>query len=167
MNENLNLVEILKDCPRGTKLYSIMWGEVELEKLNIDRTYPIVVKTKTKQSNREDLATFTSSGMWSSEYNGECMLFPSKDQRDWSKFNDGIKAADAEPNLKSLWHDVSEEPQGDEWHIAYIDVFGSIHSLRCPSVTFDTFPSLAKFAAGVGMQCWAYISDLLPKGDGK
>ena len=86
MNENLNLVEILKDCPRGTKLYSIMCGEVELEKINIGRTYPIVVKTKTKQSNIEDLAAFTSNGMWSSEYNGECMLFPSKDQRDWSKF---------------------------------------------------------------------------------
>ena len=66
-------------------------------------------------------------------------------------------------DLSQVWHDASEEPKGDEWHIAYIDVFGSIHSLRCPSVTFDTFPSLAKFAAGVGMQCWAYISDLLPK----
>ncbi len=24
MNENLNLVEILKDCPEGTKLYSLL-----------------------------------------------------------------------------------------------------------------------------------------------
>ena len=76
-------------------------------------------------------------------------------------FLHGVEWADKHPINK--WHDASEEPQGDEWHIAYIDVFGSIHSLRCPSVTFDTFPSLAKFAAGVGMQCWAYISDLLPK----
>ena len=28
MNENLNLVEILKDCPEGTKLYTPIWGEV-------------------------------------------------------------------------------------------------------------------------------------------
>lgn len=70
-------------------------------------------------------------------------------------------------DLSKIWHDANEEPQGDEWHIAYIDVFGSMHSLRCPSVTFDTFPSLAKFAAGVGMQCWAYINDLLPKGGKK
>ena len=70
-------------------------------------------------------------------------------------------------NLNDLWHDAIEEPQGDEWHIAYIDVFGSIQSLKCPSVTFDTFHSLADFAAGVGMQCWAYISDLLPKGGEK
>ena len=65
-------------------------------------------------------------------------------------------------DLSQVWHPASEEPQGDEWHIAYIDVFGSMRSLKCPSVTFDTFPSLAEFAAGVGMQCWAYISDLLP-----
>lgn len=70
-------------------------------------------------------------------------------------------------DLSKIWHDANEEPQGDEWHIAYIDVFGSMHSLRCPSVTFATFPSLAKFAAGVGMQCWAYVSDLLPKGGAK
>ena len=31
MNENLNLVEILKDCPKGTKLYSTIHGEVEFD----------------------------------------------------------------------------------------------------------------------------------------
>ena len=76
-------------------------------------------------------------------------------------FENGAKWADEHPI--NVWHPVSEEPQGDEWHIAYIDVFGSMQSLKCPSVTFDTFPSLAEFAVGVGMQCWAYISDLLPK----
>ena len=33
MNENLNLAEILKDCPSGTKLYSPVYGDVELEKV--------------------------------------------------------------------------------------------------------------------------------------
>ena len=33
MNENLNLVEILKDCPKGTKLYSTVYGEVEFEEI--------------------------------------------------------------------------------------------------------------------------------------
>ena len=31
MNENLNLIAILKDCPKGTKLYSTVLGEVELD----------------------------------------------------------------------------------------------------------------------------------------
>ena len=158
MNENLNLVEILKDCPRGTKLYSTIFGDVKFEEINENRLHPIIVRIGDGH-----IEYFTTDGKkYYGIYNGECTLFPSKDQRDWSKFNDGIKAADAEPNLKSLWHDASEEPQGDEWHIAYIDVFGLIHSLKCPSVTFDTFPSLEKFTVGVGMQCWAYINDLLP-----
>lgn len=33
MNENLSLVEILKDCPKGTKLYSTIYGEVELNEI--------------------------------------------------------------------------------------------------------------------------------------
>lgn len=84
---------------------------------------------------------------------------------DANAFISGAICADNNP--VKIWHDASEEPQGDEWHIAYIDVFGSIQSLKCPSVTFDTFPSLADFDAGIGMQCWAYISDLLPKGGEK
>ena len=35
MNENINLVEILKDCPEGTKLYSSIYGEVELNTDNL------------------------------------------------------------------------------------------------------------------------------------
>ena len=81
MNENLNLVEILKDCPEGTKLYSPVFGEVEFESIN-DIIGPIVVTTNT--GNAE---CFTADGKMYTRYNGECLLFPSKEQRDWSKFN--------------------------------------------------------------------------------
>ena len=80
MNENLNLVEILKDCPEGTKLYSPVFGEVEFESIN-DIIGPIVVTTNT--GNAE---CFTADGKMYNYYNGECLLFPSKEQRDWSKF---------------------------------------------------------------------------------
>ena len=80
MNENLNLVEILKDCPEGTKLYSPIIGEVEFKRIKYCE-YPIV--TRCKNGNR--ILSFTKEGLFFSE--GECiMLFPSKDQRDWSKF---------------------------------------------------------------------------------
>ena len=82
MNENLNLVEILKDCPKGTKLYSTVFGEVKLEEVKENSKYPITVKTKI-----ECFESFTSSGRWMENYDGECTLFPSKEQRDWSKFN--------------------------------------------------------------------------------
>ena len=46
MNEKLNLVEILKDCPKGTKLYSPIFGEVELDKIDIHSDTPIRVLCK-------------------------------------------------------------------------------------------------------------------------
>lgn len=82
MNENLNLVEILKDCPEGTKLYSPIIGEVEFKRIKYCEypEYPIV----TRCGNR--ILSFTKEGLFFPE--GECiMLFPSKEQRDWSKFN--------------------------------------------------------------------------------
>ena len=39
MNEKLNLVEILKDCPTGTKFYTPVWGEVSFRKLLKDKIY--------------------------------------------------------------------------------------------------------------------------------
>lgn len=81
MNENLNLVEILKDCPEGTKLYSPVYGDVELVKVHNDGIYPIQVKLRNYT-----LCSFTKDGRIFAVYNGECTLFPSKYQRDWSKF---------------------------------------------------------------------------------
>lgn len=80
MNENLNLVEILKDCPEGTKLYSPVFGEVEFEGIN-DIIGPIVVTTNIGHPE-----CFTADGKMFARYDGECVLFPSKEQRDWSKF---------------------------------------------------------------------------------
>ena len=81
MNEDLNLVEILKDCPEGTKLYSTVLGEVELCAVEYNNTYPILVK-----DNIGNTGWLTSSGKFIEKFDGECILFPSKDQRDWSKF---------------------------------------------------------------------------------
>ena len=81
MNENLNLVEILKDCPEGTKLYSPIYGDVELVKVIQADEYPIQIKLDNNSTDE-----FTKDGRIFEDYNGECMLFPSKDQRDWSKF---------------------------------------------------------------------------------
>ena len=81
MNENLDLVEILKDCPEGTKLYSTIYGKVEFDEICKDTYYPISIKV-----NPTFFAKVTSDGRHVSHFDGECTLFPSKDQRDWSKF---------------------------------------------------------------------------------
>ena len=83
MNENLNLVEILKDCPKGTKLYSPVYEYVELVSVSLVECakYPIEIKDRYGVSDG-----ITKDGRIYEEFNGECMLFPSKEQRDWSKF---------------------------------------------------------------------------------
>ena len=82
MNENLNLIEILKDCHKGTKLYSSVFGEVEFDHIANSSKYPIVFRLK----GREWYEFLTSEGKFDIEHDGECVLFPSKEQRDWSKF---------------------------------------------------------------------------------
>lgn len=85
MNENLNLVEILKDCPKGTKLYTPIWGEVvfiEVRK-NKNCPYPICINTNAASS----YTYLAKDGRYLiNREETECILFPSKDQRDWSKF---------------------------------------------------------------------------------
>ena len=80
MNENLNLVEILKDCPSGTKLYSPALGEVDFVDILEDCTYNIRVKGECGTFH------FPPQGKLFNTEQGECILFPSKDQRDSSKF---------------------------------------------------------------------------------
>ena len=81
MNENIDLTKILKDCPKGTKLYSLVYGEVEFQKVNISCTYSILVKLKNGI-----IESFTSNGKLFNNCDGECILFPSCEQHDWSKF---------------------------------------------------------------------------------
>ena len=81
MNENLNLEEILKDCPKGTKLYSTLYGEVEFNRINKGEKYPI----RYINSEGDELIA-TAQGLLIARFDGECTLFPSKEQRDWSEF---------------------------------------------------------------------------------
>ena len=86
MNENINLCDILKNCPKGTKLFSYIHGEVEFLKIDKDESrYKIVVIGKTKEGT-EYTETFTAEGILNHRFNGICTLVPSKDQPDWNKF---------------------------------------------------------------------------------
>ena len=81
MNEPIDLTKILKNCPEGTKLYSIVHGDVTFVRIDNDKIYPIIVTYKNGFSE-----CFTSDGKMIVDCNGECTLFPSKEQRDWNKF---------------------------------------------------------------------------------
>ena len=82
MNENIDLTKILKDCPIGWELYSSVLGEVTFKEITDDEDYPITVDCEKWGSE-----SFTAEGKIYIKDNGECILFPSKDQRDWSKFS--------------------------------------------------------------------------------
>lgn len=83
MNENLDLIEILKDCPSGTKFYSTVHGNVWLEDIDPYAEYPIYFRFGECQ---ESSFAVRDNGHLLDENCGECIVFPSKDQRDWSKF---------------------------------------------------------------------------------
>ena len=69
-NKIMNIAEILKYCPKGTELYSTVFGEVELFGVNNDLIY----------INTPYITFLFSDGKYKEK--GECILFPSKDQRD-------------------------------------------------------------------------------------
>ena len=81
MNENIDLTKILKDCPKGTKFYSTIFGEVEFYEIREESEYPIVFITT-----HSNYCSVTTDGRYYENWDGECTLFPSKEQRDWSKF---------------------------------------------------------------------------------
>lgn len=81
MNENLNLYAILKECPKGTELYCTVLGNVTLHSVD---EYWISVRNTSGLINN-----FSLNGKYYKD--GECVLFPAKDQRDWSKFKVPVK----------------------------------------------------------------------------
>ena len=81
--QKLNLCEILKDCPTGTVFYSTLHGKVNFVRIDKEE-HPIIFMFTDKGV--EFTSRVSSEGKYLYTTIGECILFPSKDQRDWSKF---------------------------------------------------------------------------------
>lgn len=128
MNENLDLTQILEGCPKGTEFYHLGYGKVWLTEIDLDDVYPIRLSTLN-----DDFVnvTVTKEGFHSISYPGECLLFPSKDQRDWSKFErfwDKPKVERFDPKTlqpfdKVLVRDYSNRCWG-------VEIFGYIDKLN-------------------------------------
>ena len=86
MNENLDLTKILEGCPSGTKFYSTVYGEVTFIRMYSNSEYPIRLDAHKEEAESSTITFVTKDGRKEYSYNGECTLFPSKEQRDWSKF---------------------------------------------------------------------------------
>lgn len=83
MKEKINIVEILKDKPQGTKLYSSACGKCKLEEVD-DKSFKISFYNSKFGFMNGGEGYLDKNGKLYDD--GECIIFPSKEMRDWSKF---------------------------------------------------------------------------------
>lgn len=119
----MNIAEILKKCPNGTKLYSPIYGELSLAGAPITTpcTYPIYCYVISSGK----VVSFTKDGKRNIT-DAEPTLFPSKTQRDWSKFG----ATDQKPKYQFKPFDkvLARNSDDEFWfceHFGHIDSDGS------------------------------------------
>lgn len=112
MNESIDLTKILKDCPKGTKLYTTVWGEVTFNRIDNEKTlYPILIETDM------DYVSLTKEGHYTNKIDADCILFPSENQRDWSKFEaPWYKKDKFDPNtLKPFDRVIARDANDHDW----------------------------------------------------
>lgn len=78
MEQELIIAEILRDKPHGIKLYSPIFGDCTFCYVK-DESSDICVRRPYNE-----ISYFSFNGVYHT--GGECLLFPSKEMRDWSKF---------------------------------------------------------------------------------
>lgn len=83
MEEKINVAEILKDKPKGTKLYSSACGKCKLEEVD-DKSFKISFYNSKFGFMNGGEGYLDKNGKLYDD--GECVVFPSKEMRDWSKF---------------------------------------------------------------------------------
>ena len=119
--QELNLCEILKDCPKGTKFYSSIFGE-ETYLFGIDNyggnPCPIAIYGKLGEVKKFYLS---SKGHPFANGCGECVLFPSATQRDWSKFTaPWLKKERFDPKTMKAFDKVIVKLDNGDWHCSIL-----------------------------------------------
>ena len=140
MNENLDLTKILKGCPMGTVFYSTVYGEVGFVKININYIYPIELDAYNQYADSRVSIYYTKDGKFSTVYNGECTLFPSKDQRDWSKFKrfwDKPKIEKFDPKTFQPFDKILIRNEDRMWYIDFFVCFDEQKCVNCINDRWD------------------------------
>lgn len=128
LNNMINIAEILKDCPSGIKLYSPVFGECALNKvLKDDGTIQVYI------DNGKSFDSYFGFNKYGHLHfdGGECLLFPSKDNRDWSTFKETASCP-----FKPFDKVVVRFKYGSEWHAAFFSDF-------CPSKSLAQYHTTA------------------------
>lgn len=80
MNENIDLCEILKDCPKGMGLNCTIWDNVEFDHIDVKSNYPIYIKKSSGE-----MEYLTESGCLNFDLDAKCVIFP-KGKTTWKGF---------------------------------------------------------------------------------
>ena len=135
MEQKINIAEILKDCPKGTKLYSPLCGECRVFKIYDHLGFDVINGT-------EDIFNFSYDG----RYNlmGECCIFPSKDQRDWSTFQRPFKDGDIISNGRyvAIFHKSGKPENCVSSNVIYYHCWYNDN-------TYDKFKAKIDFGIGI------------------
>ena len=147
MNENIDLTKILDGCPEGTKFHSALFGQVSFIKIEPYSSFPIVCKRSDDIIFRCD-----KGGIYIKGYaDAECIFFPSKDQRDWSKF-------------ERFW----DKPKIEKFDINTLQPFDKVLVRNTPTTlwkadffAFSKYPDqdMAKCVGGYWFNCIPYNDD--------
>ena len=135
MNKNIDLTKILENCPKGFELYSPICGSCEF--YGIDGFFKHLVCVTHKDGS---FYMFTKEGYLYDGYDdAECLLFPSKDQRDWSKFTTPwIKKERFDPKtLKPFDRVLVRNSKIEKWRCEHFSYFNEGN--ECPYVTFISY----------------------------
>lgn len=138
MNENIDLTKILEGCPKGTEFYHIVYGTVLFKSIVLNSEYPIRFIVDKNLEN-----SVTKSGILLSDYKGECVFFPSKEQRDWSKFVrfwDKPKKERFDPKTFKPFDKVLGfyEVEGGSWECAlFSHLTEKEHSVICAGIIYN------------------------------
>lgn len=114
--QKLNLCDILKDCPKGTEFWSDNYGEVKFIEINPSFEEPILTRRADGYT-----ASYTKEGWHSICFPANCLLWPSRDCRDWTKFTaPWPKKERFNPKtLKAFDRVIVKNIQNNIWHIQY------------------------------------------------
>ena len=137
MNENLDLTKILKYCPKGWKFYSPVWGDLIFIEYNRCGRCGSFIFDPIDIGNI-DTVSLNTDGTYCCF--GECIIFPSKEQRDWSKFNaPWYKKEKFDPNtLKPFDRVLVRNFKANKWKCEHFSYFneGNDYACMCSSNSY-------------------------------
>ena len=141
MNENIDLREILKDCPSGTTFWSKLHGQVIFKSVQ-EVTYPIRIAYRSCEGFLHE-AGYTKEGYHSQDFKGECLLVPSKEQQSWSKFKaPWLKKPKFDPNTLNPYDKVLV--RCDSFYNWNCSLFSNIDD-QCKNYPFGCLGSYYRF----------------------